>query len=273
MDLRLFWAVAKRYKRISIGGTVLAMVLAILAYGTPGPGGIKRRGSLTYGSTAQLLIAQGTGVYTNANTNPKNESPNIGGLGNMESLTSVYAALANGSAVQNAVSALKLPGSVTASEAVDPLTGLYEPFVNLSSSAPTPAAATALITRSIPIFQNYLNRTEAASGVPQNERVTLAVLKAASPPVVTSKILPTIPVLVFIAIFAGTVMVMFSLENRDPKSAAALGRVPADWSHRDAHGAGIRIAPAPNGGSGAHAEPVPNGTSERRAVVDRLKRG
>ena len=36
MDLRLFWAVTKRFKRVAIGGFLLAVVLAVLAYGTPG---------------------------------------------------------------------------------------------------------------------------------------------------------------------------------------------------------------------------------------------
>ena len=36
MDFKLFLAVVKRYKRMVIGGMVLAVVLSMLSYGTPG---------------------------------------------------------------------------------------------------------------------------------------------------------------------------------------------------------------------------------------------
>lgn len=36
MDFTLFFGVVKRYKRVVIPGAVLAVVLAVLSYGTPG---------------------------------------------------------------------------------------------------------------------------------------------------------------------------------------------------------------------------------------------
>ena len=36
MDFKLFLAVVKRYKRMVISGIVLAIVLSVLSYGTPG---------------------------------------------------------------------------------------------------------------------------------------------------------------------------------------------------------------------------------------------
>src|ERR1700761_9722902 len=67
MDLRLFWGVVKRYKRLAIGGTLVAALLAILAYGTPSLSGgmptIVPHTPPVYQSQAQLLIAQGNGIY------------------------------------------------------------------------------------------------------------------------------------------------------------------------------------------------------------------
>ncbi|MBV9801678.1 MAG: hypothetical protein JO130_00745 [Solirubrobacterales bacterium] len=267
MDLRLFWAVAKRYKKVSITGTLLAVVLAIFAYGTPGPGGIKPRGGVTWESDAQLLITQGSGPYGRAD--PKSISE--GNPGYMASLTTVYAGLANGSAVQNAVRATKLPGAVIATEGVDQLTGDYTPFVNIVATAPSAAGAAELAQRAIAIFQNYVAQTEAASGVPANSRVTLDVVRNGNPPVISASPKPTIPVLIFVAIFAATIMLMFSLENRDPKSAAALGRVPGEASHRDI----ASVAPPAYAGSTAHVDRISNGAREaddRSAALDRIIR-
>lgn len=222
MDLRLFWAVLKRFKRISIGGTVAAVVLAVLAYGTPGPGGITPRGSVTWASQAQLLITQASGVYDRADAKTiAVQDPNY-----MSSLSPIYAGLANGSAVQNVVREAKVPGTVTASEGVDPNTGLYTPFINLTAAGPSAADAAKLATIGIASFQNYLARMEASTGVPADARITLEVVRN-GPPAIASKPKPTIPVLVFLAIMSGMIMLVFSLENHDPQSAAKLGRAPA----------------------------------------------
>lgn len=223
MDLRLFWAVLKRYKRISIGGTVAAVVLAVLAYGTPGPGGITPRGSVTWESQAQLLITQANGVYGRADAKTISaQNPNY-----MSSLSPIYTGLANGSAVQQAVKQSKLPGLVTAQEGVDPNTGLYTPFITLTASGPSAAVVAKLSAIGIAAFQSYIARMEAANGVPASSRITLEVIRNGLPPVIASKPKPTIPALVFLAIMSGMIMLLFSLENHDPQSAAKLGRVPA----------------------------------------------
>jgi hypothetical protein len=276
MDLRLFWAVAKRYKRISIGGTVLAAVLAIFAYGTPGPGGIKPRGSVTWASQAQLLITQANGPYGRAD--PKTIA--AGDPGYMGYLSPIYAGIANGTAVQSQVLQLRIPGKVSASEGIDQQTGAYVPFVNLTAEAPTAADAGALVTHAITIFQNYVTQMETATGAPADARVSIEVLNNGLPPQIASKPKPTVPVLVFIAVLAGVIMLMFSLENRDPQSAAKLGRVPAAVPYPDSAVAPVTPMVQPtraHGGPGAHGDPLShNGREpgERPAAVDRLlKRG
>jgi len=223
MDLRLFWAVVKRFKRISIGGTIAAVVLAVLAYGTPGPHGITPHGSVKWESQAELLITQADGVYGRAD--PKTisaQNPNY-----MSSLSPIYTGLANGTAVQNAVRAAKVPGTVTASEGVDPNTGLYTPFITLTAAAPTAADAAILSKSGIASFQSFIAQMEAATAVPASSRITLEVIRDGLPPKIASRPKPTIPILVFLAIMSATIMLLFSLENHDPQSAAALGRVPA----------------------------------------------
>jgi hypothetical protein len=226
MDLRLFWGVCRRYKRLAIGGSLAAIVLGVLAYGTPGFSGgmptLVARGQSTYQSAAQLLITRGAGTYSTIDS----QTISSGAPGYLSSLSPIYAGLANGSAVQDAVRASHIPGTVTGAEGIDQLTGDYTPFIDMTATAPTRSDAAALIRLGISALQRYVGAQESASGVPQSERVQLEVVKSGLPPVLASRPKPTIPILVFLAVLAATIALMFSLENRDPQTAARLGRVP-----------------------------------------------
>ena len=227
MDLRLFWGVVKRYKRLSIGGALLAVILAVLAYGTPSLSGgfptVVPRGSVTYASDAQLLITQPTGVYGRlANDN----SAALQDPGYLSTLSPIYAGLATGNSVQAAIRAAKVPGALTATGGVDPNTGDYLPFVNVTATGPTPQDAATLSKIGIASLQAYAAKMEADSAVPANERIYLEVIKT-GPPVLASGHKVMIPLLVLVAVFTGLITLLFSLENHDPQTAAALGRVPA----------------------------------------------
>lgn len=263
MDLRLFWGVAKRYKRLSIGGTLLAIVLAVLAYGTPSFSGgmptVVARASSTYQSAAELLLTPGSGTYGNAG--PKTVA--VGAPGYMSSLSPVYTGLANGTAVQDAVRAAKVPGTVKATEGVDPLTGAYTPFVNLIATGPTASDAEILVKRGIAAFQHFVTQTEAASGVPGNARVQLEVVKTGLPATLAAGPKPTIPILVLLAVFAGTVALMFSMENRDPQTAVKLGRVVPR--------AVATVSAEPGSRStGEHTQVSHRNGAERRTTIDNL---
>ncbi|SRR5579884_261565 len=267
MDLRLFWAVVKRFKRVAIGGFLLAAILAVFAYGTPGPGGITPRGSVTYESQAELLITQANGAYGRADS----KTLSVGAPGYMASLSPIYAGLANGTAVQDAIRSARIPGKVSASEGVDPQTGAYTPFVTLTAVAPTATDAVKLSQKAIASFRNYVSQMESNSGVPSSSGVALEVVSNGVPPVIASKPKPTIPVLVFIAVLAGTIMLLFSLENKDPRSAAALGRITPS-AEREA-GAKVVAMAESNGTSGVHREHVPRLADDRARSLDRLIKG
>ncbi len=227
MDLPLFWGVIKRYKRLAIGGTVLAALLAVLTYGTPSVSGgkptIVPRSIPTYQSQAELLISQYDGVFGRADA----QTLSVGTATFLSSLSPIYAGIANGTVVQAAVRASKLPGTVIASEGVDPNTGAYTPFVNITASAPTAQGAEKLVKLGIATFQNYIAQMEANTNVPQSARVDLQVVKTGLPAVLVSGHKVTLPLLVFVAVIIALIALLFSLENRDPQTAAALGRVPA----------------------------------------------
>lgn len=267
MDLRLFWAVTKRFKRVAIGGFLLAVVLAVLAYGTPGPGGITPHGTVTYESQAVLLITQSNGAYGRADS----KTLSIGAPGYMASLSPIYAGLANGTAVQAAIRAARIPGRVGASEGVDPQTGAYTPFVTLTAVAPTATDAGKLSEKAVAAFRSYVSQMESNSGVPSSSGVALEVVSNGLPPTIASQPKPTIPVLVFIAVMAGTIMLLFSLENKDPRSAAALGRIAPSVASEN--GATVVPMAEPNGAPGVHRERIPRLADERTRSLDRLIKG
>ena len=70
MDFKLFLGVLKRYKRVVISGTVLAVVLSVLSYGTPGLKGGKPtiipRGAEVWQGEAEVLISQAGFPYGRA---------------------------------------------------------------------------------------------------------------------------------------------------------------------------------------------------------------
>jgi hypothetical protein len=265
MDLRLFWAVTKRFKRVAIGGFVAAVILAILAYGTPGPHGLTPHGSVTWESQAQLLITQSSGAYNRANP----QAITAGLPGYISGQSPVYAQIANGDAVQSAVRAAKIPGLVEAQEGVDPLTGAYMPWITLTATAPTASDAVKLSQRTVTVLQNYLLHEEEAGGVPESQRISLQVVKSGMPPEIAASPKPTIAILVFIAIISATIMVMFSLENHDPMTAAALGRVPG----RSAGGTGRFADSRADGGSNVHHDRMHRGADERPPTLDALIKG
>jgi hypothetical protein len=219
MDLRLFWAVTKRFKRVAIGGFLLAVVLAVLAYGTPGPGGITPHGTVTYESQAVLLITQSNGAYGRADS----KTLSVGAPGYMASLSPIYAGLANGTAVQDAIRAARIPGRVGASEGVDPQTGAYTPFVTLTAVAPTAADAGKLSQKAVAAFRSFVSQMEANSGVPSSTAVALEVVSNGLPPTIASQPKPTIPVLVFIAVMAGT-RIRVARQRSDGSRQALLAR-------------------------------------------------
>jgi hypothetical protein len=227
MDLRLFWGVVQRYKRLAIYGTLAAALLALLSYGTPSLSGglptIVPHTPPIYQSQAQLLIAQGNGIYSRADP----QAISAGAPNFLSSLSPVYAGLANGSAVQGAVRASHIPGTLSATEGVDPNTGDYTPFLNLTTTGPTPEAAERLSKIGINAFRSYIEQMQGGSSVPAASRVIMQVIKSGTPATLAAGHKVALPLLVFIVVLTALIALMFSLENRDPQTAAKLGRVPA----------------------------------------------
>jgi len=236
MDLRLFAAAIRRRKRLAIGGGLLAIFLALFAYGTPtlGKGGptIVPRSPAVYQSVTQLVITSASRNYALAGdpSGPAAEKSSPSQLGDpyyLAELSPVYVTIGNGQVVRSAVRAAGVPGTVTAGGDVDPQTGAYIPVLTLTAQAPTPADASLLAKAATAAMQKYVTEQEEGSNAPAAARIELQVT---NPGVATLAHGPkfTTPMLVFVAVLTAVALILFSLENKDKRAAIGLGYVEAE---------------------------------------------
>lgn len=231
MDFKLFIAVVKRYKRIVIGGTILAVVLSVLSYGMPGLKGGKPtvipRGSEVFQGQAELLISQAGFPYGRAvdqYTPGSQTSPSepIGDENYMANLSSVYAAVANSTSIQQKVAkesgiavcpSLQPCATVVAAEVDDISDGVPLPLITVTSSAPTAAAAVKLAATTVSVLESDITQQEASSGTPVSQRIQLQVLKNGSPATLTKGYSKSVPILVLFAVIAASIALAFMLNN------------------------------------------------------------
>jgi len=276
MDFKLYLGVLKRYKRVVISGAVVAVVLSVLSYGTPGLKGGKPtiipRGAEIWGGNAVVLISQAGNPYARAVTQyipgkgTSTPAEPLGDLGYMSSLSSVYAALANGDYVQHQVAALAhVPvcpattsaagtpatasgtaacGTVVAAAIEQQGTGSPLPLITLTSSAPTASEAAKLTTSTIAILRNEITEQQVAAGTPANERVVLETVNSGSPATLTKGHSKSIPILVLFAVMSVSVALAFILNNNSSDPVPSTRRRPDEGLDPDG---GLAFAGAGNG--------------------------
>ena len=245
MDFKLFLGVVKRYKRVVIVGTALAVVLSVLSYGSPSlKGGMPTvipRGAEVWSGEAQVLISQAGFPYGRAVTQvvpgkgTSTPAEPIGDVGYMSNLSSIYAALANGSDVQQQVAeathialcpltigpigtatpaAGPVPcSSVVAAPLAQPGTGVPLPLLTLTSSAPTAAQAAKLANTTIVVLRNAVTRQQVASNTAVDNRVQLQTINTGSSATLTQGHTKSIPMLVLFAIVSASIALAFILNN------------------------------------------------------------
>ena len=280
MDFKLFLGVVKRYKRIVISGSVLAVLLSMLSYGMPGLKGGKPtiipRGSEVWQANAELLISEEGFPYGRAVTQviPGKgldiPAQTYGDEGYLASLSSVYAAMANGTSLQHQVateahvrvcpagvsaagssassSSAGTCGTVTAAEVADPNTSAPLPLITLTASAPTAGEATKIATTTLSVLQGNITRQEADAGTPVDQRVELQTLQSGAVAALTQGHSKSIPMLVLFAIVSASIALAFILNSHSDDPVRPTRR-------RLDEGQGLDGGPSAGGGNGRVAEP------------------
>ena len=244
MDIKLFVAVVKRYRRMVIGGTLLAVVLAVLSYGTPGLKGGKPtiipRGAEVWQGNAVVLISQAGFPYDRAvqqvipGKGISIPAQTIGDLSYMSNLSSVYAAMANSDSVLHEVeteahvpvcsvttTATAPPtadasagcGSVVASSLQQQGTGSPLPLITLTSSAPTASEAARLASTTIAVLRSKITQEQAAADTPVEQRVELQTVNDGSPATLSEGHSTSLPMLVLFAVVSASIALAFIRNN------------------------------------------------------------
>ncbi len=182
----------------------------------------------------------------------------IGDQGYMSGLSSIYAAMANGNAVQSRVAAeagvplcpSTVPcGTVVAAEVDNISDGVPLPLITVTSSAPNAADAAKLATTTVSILRSEITRQQGAAGTPVDQRIQLQTTKSGAPATLVQGYKKSIPILVLFAVISASIALAFIRNNHSDDPVRSTRRHPDEGLGED-RGLGFAAA-----GNGRVAEP------------------
>lgn len=231
MDLQLYLRVLRRFRLLVIGGLVLAMTLAFLAYvrvsfagGTPQ---LSYRKAEVWQSMTTLYLTQ-KGFPDGRTTLPYKggASPNqpavpvFGDPGRFSSLTLLYAEFANSDAVRQMTLGKSRINAAISAVAQFPLGSSSStplPILQFSGMAPTPAEAEEVGARGVRALQKYIETKQDLARIATSDRVSVEVLTRPKAPTLLVPRKKTLPIAVFMATMVVVVGLAFLLENLRPR--------------------------------------------------------
>jgi hypothetical protein len=239
MDLSLHLQVIWRFRIVLFVGLVVAVFLTLLA-GT-------KAGAKTWKSEATLFVTQpgfpwGRTVIQYLPGNAATGKPSIPTADpqRLSSLTALYAQLATSEPVAPWLKGVELRHeqlTVTAVPAPQYSTPTLLPLLQIDATAPSKARAIALANRASTSFRTWLAQQQATAEIPDTERVVVEPISHADNAKRVGGSGKTLPVIVFLAVLAATIGVIFVLENMrtgnaaEPAEAEEDGGRP-DWARR-----------------------------------------
>ena len=232
MDLPLYFRVLWRFRLIVLPGLVVAIALAVLAYGKVDLShGFKvtPRAVPEYHDDALLLVTQrgfpwgsSQQPYVPGDVNKGLPAVPVGDFSRMSGIAMIYSELADSDTVKALVrhkptKTEKLFTSPYAPASAPP--GTVLPMVALSADAASPARAAELINARIAAFRAYIAARQTKADLSDQKRVVVQVLRAGNPDtaIVVSGKKKTLPVVVFLAVMIAVVGLAFMLENMRPR--------------------------------------------------------
>jgi hypothetical protein len=232
MDLQLYARVLWRFRLLVLPGALVAIALAVLAYGKVDPKhgfSITPRRTPVFHVDGLLLVTQAGFPWGNAHQQylPGNQVRGlppvpVGDISRMEQLALIYSELANSDVVDaqarpHPTKKEKLATSPYAPASAPP--GTVLPMVALSAEAATPARAAALVNGRIDAFRRYIERRQADAKVPEPNRVVVQVVRRglAGEALTVSGAKKTLPLVVFLAVMVAVIGLAFMLENMRPR--------------------------------------------------------
>jgi hypothetical protein len=252
MDLELYFRVLWRFRIVVLIGLSLALGLMFLSMmrvsfegGTPK---FEYRESEQWASDVTLLVTQpgfplGRSILDDVvPVNPGEDAsppasgdsdappsfvPRYGDPSRFSNLAVVYAHLATSDEVLRLAHPLgRIPGVVTASAMINQDSGGVLPIVLIRGTATTPQTAVGLAERAGAALRGYIQREQAANGIPRDRRVDLEYINHAQPPVLMMPRSKTRPMFTFLAVLVATVGLVFVLESFRPRVRPRVAEEP-----------------------------------------------
>jgi hypothetical protein len=242
VDLSLHLRVLWRFKIALAVGLFVAVFLALLA-GT-------KASAKTWKSEATLFVTQpgfpwGRTVIKYLPGDISTGKPSIPTADpqRLASLTALYAQLATSEPVAPWLKGIERRHeqlTVTAVPAPQYSTPTLLPLLQIAATAPSQARAVSLANRASDSFRTWLARQQATADIPDAERVVVEPISRADTAKRVGGAGKTLPVIVFLAVLAATVGLIFVLENlraTNAANAAESGEAtdsdrPPDWAGR-----------------------------------------
>lgn len=243
MDLQLYVRVLWRFRLLVASGLVLAIALALLAYGDvgfrDGRPQLTPRQSELWASRATLLVTQRgfplgrsiTEVYDftrDPETGREIAEPRFASGGRFSELAAVYAALATSDDVIGLM--LRdgpILGNVQA-EAVRTEDRRTLPLIQLTAMASSPDAAVQLAERNVAAFLAYLAQEQTAANIAPRDRVIVSPIGRPQGAALEVPIKLTRPIVVLMTVMIAILGLAFLLHNLRPQAMRPGAAEPQD---------------------------------------------
>jgi hypothetical protein len=238
MDLARYLRVTWRFKRLIIGGLVLAVVLSVLSVAKVTTSGLQYRHGMTYRSNATVFITQPgfpwgrtSPEYLPGNQAKSTPSVPVADPQRLSSLTALYAQLAMSDPVRSLLTASeRTDGKVGVSAVLAPINSSPPilPLLKFSAIAPSQQRAVALVNNAAGAFQTWLSDQQNSAGIQPAQRVVAQLVTGGSKPTAASHRSKSLAMIIFITVVAASFGLALALENLLPQPPTRNGRPRAD---------------------------------------------
>lgn len=226
MNIPVWAATIWRFKWISLGGFVLACLLAVFATARVSfSGGFPKLSYRTpeiYTTDTKILVTQagfpwGRTVLPGSTAPAQRGATTYADPSRFVLLAGVYATLANSDQIQRQLVHPKDQEALTATPEYDTQTQTALPIIDLVSLAPSQRRVVAMAQQASSMLKGFVQAQQKGAGIPAGQRVLLQTLQAPYRVTVAKGRKKTVPIVVFMTVLLATLGLVLALENIRPR--------------------------------------------------------
>jgi hypothetical protein len=226
MNIPVWAATIWRFKWISLGGFLLACLLAVFATArvsfSGGLPSLSYRTPEIYTTETKILVTQ-AGFPWGRTVLPGDTAPGHGSGASYADpsrfvmLAGVYATLANSDQIQRQLVHPQDQEALTATPEVDPQTQSALPIIDIVSLAPSQQRVIRMARQASSMLKSVVETQQKTAGIPANQRVLVQTLQAPYRVTVAKGRKKTVPIVVFMTVLLATLGLVLALENIWPR--------------------------------------------------------